>query len=86
MNFLIIYNTPHKQNLIEIDKLIQDFEIFQRINESSWIVHSENSATLIKNELSNRMGISDSILVFEITRKWAVANAIDLGDWLEHNQ
>lgn len=82
MNFLIIYNSPLEANFSAFHTQIEKFEQFYRINNGTWGVYSDQDAQHIKSALSESMGIRDHLIVFKLTDQWAIANDIDLSDWL----
>ncbi|WP_312970999.1 hypothetical protein [Acinetobacter gerneri] len=85
MKKIIIYNVVNETNLEEINYYIKNFNHI-RVNSYIWIINSEVSVEGVKNYLSTEIGISESILVFELSEKWAVANHIDVSDWLEESE
>lgn len=82
MKFLIIYHSPLDSNFDEIHSQIAKFKQSYRINHSTWLVQSDHDTNTIKAILSESMGIRDHIIVFELAKKWAISNDVDLIDWL----
>lgn len=82
MNFLIIYNSPLDENFSAFNNQIEDFEQFYRVNNGTWVVYSDFDAQELKSKLSESMGIRDHLIILQLADQWAIANDIDLSDWL----
>lgn len=82
MKKLIIYNATNEANLKKINNYIEKFEKHIQVNSYIWIVEADVSVEGIRNYLCGEIGDSESILVFELNRKWAISNHIDISDWL----
>ena len=86
MNYLIILNSPHILHFDEVHKIIQDYDASMRVNASTWLVNTTYDAKIIRQHLSNILGIHDSLLVFRIDREHSFANELDLSDWIEETE
>lgn len=83
MKHIIIYNAANTNNLDEINYYVKNFKKHIQVNPYIWIVEGDVSSTNIRNYLVNEIGANESILVFGITKDWAIANSIDVSDWLD---
>ncbi|ELW77301.1 MULTISPECIES: hypothetical protein [Acinetobacter] len=83
MKHIIIYNAANTNNLDEINYYVKNFKKHIQVGPYIWIVEGNVSSTNIRNYLVNEIGANESILVFGITKDWAIANSIDVSDWLE---
>lgn len=86
MKKIIIYNAIDENNLEEIHSYLKNFNRYIRVNAHIWIVDGGASVADIKNYLITKIGVNESILVFDIANEWAIANHIDVSDWLEEGE
>lgn len=83
MNYLIILNSSHDYHFDEVHKIIQNYDSSIRVNTSTWLVNTIYDAKIIRQHLSNILGINDSLLVFKVDHEHSFANELDLNDWME---
>ncbi len=81
MRKLIIYNSTNEKNLEEINYYVKNFNHIQ-VNPYIWIIDAEVCVERIRDYLSYEIGISESILIFELTKEWAISNHINVCEWL----
>lgn len=82
MNFLIIYETSHKEHLVRVQDLVQAYDKFIQVTPSTWIINCDGDPLGIKNYLSQIISIDDSLLVLELNKEWATTNFLDVSEWL----
>ena len=84
--YLITYelktNRYNYQNLFDA---IRSYTAWGRINESTWIIKTSQSALEIRNFLNNYLDYNDSIFVIITNKEAAWNNVMASNDWLKNN-
>lgn len=83
MNYLIILNSDYEDHLIEISKLVQNYDSCITINKMAWLIQTKYSSKVIREHLMHVMSVKDALFVFRIGEDYATSNALDVLNWLE---
>lgn len=86
MNYLIILNSDYEDHLIEISKLVQNYDSSIAINKTTWLIKTKYSSKIIREHLMHVMSVKDALFVFKVGEDYAASNALDVLNWLEDSQ
>ncbi len=81
MKKLIIYNATNEKIQEDLNYYVKNFHHI-RVNSYIWILDVDTPVEKIRDYLTMELGISESILIFELTKEWAISNHIDATYWL----
>lgn len=70
----------------KIHKAIQNYGTYAFINESLWIIKTNNSALSIINALKQYIDNNDKLVVLKLDHLWATHNLSDeVNNWLQNH-
>ncbi len=84
--YLISYDLRQPgRNYIALYSAIKSYGTWGKINDSTWIIKSYDTAMNITNNLRSHLDLNDSIFVIQTQREAAWYNVKANNDWLNKN-
>jgi hypothetical protein len=83
--YQISYSLPHKWNYSMLHERIRDYDNYSQIQESSWIIATDQSATEIRDYLAQALIPYNSLLVTRLQGEAAWRGlSVDVCQWLKY--
>ncbi len=82
MKFAVIYHTQNEVAKKRVHRAIEQYSNFIHPFDGLWLIDCDGDPLGISEYLSEFVGSSGSLLVFELNVEWATLNSNVVMDWL----
>ena len=83
--YIITYDLKNSRNYNELYEAIKSYGTWAHINESTWAIVTDQSATEIRDQLKNHLEIDDIIFIIRSDTEAAWTNVLCRNEWLKEN-